>query len=105
MLVSPHPGQQGHADQSDRQSNVNGHAPRETSGRQRRGAAVFVHYGYRPGGSGGSGSRGTRAGSHGSGGRGFGGSGSLTGPGSFRSGGSPIGTPLSFNGSVRPVAL
>src|SRR6266487_1505942 len=54
------------------------------------GAAVFVHYGYRPGGLGGTGSRGIRAGSHGSGGRGFGGSGSLTGPGSFLIGGNPI---------------
>src|SRR6266571_1759443 len=50
-------------------------------------------YIYRPGGLGGSGSRGIRAGSHGSGGRGFGGSGSLTGPCSFFSGGSAIATP------------
>src|SRR5438270_5389516 len=49
---------------------------------------------YRPGGLGGSGSRGIRAGSQGSGGRGFGGSGSLTGPGSFLSGGNPIITPF-----------
>src|SRR5882762_2322313 len=50
-------------------------------------------YIYCPGGLGGSGSRGIRAGSHGSGGRGFGGSGSLTGPGSFFSGGSAIVAP------------
>src|SRR5439155_623043 len=50
----------------------------------------YIVLGYRPGGLGGSGSRGIRAGSHGSGGRGLGGSGSLTGPGSFLSGGSPI---------------